>query len=389
MLLINNGYKWSAAILLSALLCVSSSWANDAYHVEVVYTADYWTNKDGGIEEADAYLDNLDLTLQIDMDKAVAWKGGTAFVYLLYNNAETFSEKIVGDAQGVSNIDNSHVIRAYELWYEQSFAENQSVKFGLYDLNSEFDAIDTASFFINSSHGIGPDYSQSGENGPSIFPTTSLGVRYFLQYNDQLSIRFALLDAVPGDPLNSQNNTINLSSDEGALVAFEVNHQSDKNRIGVGTWYYTEETKTLEGDDEENNAGFYGIFEHQLMTAGTQGKDLSAYLRSGLAKASINQFDSYVGAGVVLSAFIPGRVDDALGFAVASVRNGDDYRDVQAMAGGASDRRELIYELTYRTQLLDRLSMQPNFQFIKNPGTDPSLDDTWVVGVRFELLLHH
>jgi porin len=51
------------------------------------------------------------------------------------------------------------------------------VKIGLYDLNSEFDVIEAAALFLNPSHGIGPDFAQSGRNGPSIFPVTSLAIR--------------------------------------------------------------------------------------------------------------------------------------------------------------------------------------------------------------------
>ena len=69
-------------------------------------------------------------------------------------------------------------MKLYEAWFEQTlFDDRLSFKAGLYDLNTEFDVVETAGLFINSSHGIGPDFSQSGVNGPSIFPTTSLGIR--------------------------------------------------------------------------------------------------------------------------------------------------------------------------------------------------------------------
>ena len=74
-------------------------------------------------------------------------------------------------------------------------AERASIKFGLYDLNSEFDAIEAAALFINPSHGIGPDFSQSGRNGPSIFPLTSLALRADYKLDDHWLVRAVILDA--------------------------------------------------------------------------------------------------------------------------------------------------------------------------------------------------
>ena len=75
-----------------------------------------------------------------------------------------------------------------------------SLLLGLYDLNSEFDVIETAGLFLNSSFGIGAEYGSSGRNGPSIFPATSFGARLSGQPVQSLFIRGAVLDGVPGDP---------------------------------------------------------------------------------------------------------------------------------------------------------------------------------------------
>ena len=45
---------------------------------------------------------------------------------------------------------------------------------------------------------------------------------------------------------------------------------------------------------------------------------------------------------------------------------------------------ETAIELTYSAQLTDNFRIQPDIQYIINPGTDPSLKNALVVGVRFE-----
>ena len=161
--------------------------AESGYVFGAVYTGDIWRNTTGGIKQDVAYLDNLDLTAEIDADLAWGWAGATFFGYLVGNFADTLTDDIVGDAQTVSNIDAASAVRVLELWYEQRFWNDRfSVKTGLYDLNSEFDVIEAGGLFLNSSHGIGIDFSQAGANGPSIFPVTSLGMRGRLALTDTL-----------------------------------------------------------------------------------------------------------------------------------------------------------------------------------------------------------
>ena len=118
----------------------------------------------GGIRNGNAYLDNVDLTLEADLDALLGIQGGTLMIYVLGNSGGSAS-KYAGDMQGVSNIDSPKTWELYEFWYQQNWAADRYLlKAGLYDFNSEFDSISTAGLFINSSHGIGPDIAQTGEN---------------------------------------------------------------------------------------------------------------------------------------------------------------------------------------------------------------------------------
>ncbi|TDI96625.1 MAG: hypothetical protein E2O76_11425 [Caldithrix sp.] len=95
------------------------------------------------------------------------WKGASFFLYGLGNSGGNPSEN-VGDAQIVSNIEGPDTWKFYEIWIQQNlFLGKLSVLAGLYNLNSEFDVIETGQLFLNSSHGIGPDFSQTGLNGRS------------------------------------------------------------------------------------------------------------------------------------------------------------------------------------------------------------------------------
>ncbi|MDY6947185.1 MAG: carbohydrate porin [Pseudomonadota bacterium] len=161
--------------------------------IATAYTGEGWRNVSGGVRRDGAYLENIDLIATIDAERALGWSNTTLLVSGLHNNGPTLSERIVGDIQTVSNIDTDGATRLYEAWVERAF-EGGALKVGLIDLNSEVDVNETGALFINSSHGIGPDFSQVGENGPSIFPVTGLGVVMRWDYSGSVQARFAAFE---------------------------------------------------------------------------------------------------------------------------------------------------------------------------------------------------
>ncbi|HMN44142.1 MAG TPA: carbohydrate porin [Povalibacter sp.] len=360
--------------------------------VESAYTGEIWSQVSGGIASGERYLDNLEVTATVDGGQLLGLEGLQLFGYVIYNNGHAFADELSGAMQGISNIETTRAVRLYELWSQWQFGSGeQSIRFGLYDLNSEFDSVETAGLFINPSHGIGPDFSQSGRNGPSIFPVTGLAVRAQKNFG-AWSIQAAALDGVPGDPDHPDRTAIRLSSEEGALLVGEVNYRAESGlRTGLGYWQYTAQfddltatTSAGEPRQRDDNAGAYAIVESPTFFANAAEQGLNLFVRVGAAQADINPVGRYLGAGAVYSGlFVSGR--DQIGVAIAVAELGDPYRRAQAEAGFATEAREYNYELTYRFDAADWLALQTDVQYIRNPGMDPQLDSGWAVGLRFEL----
>jgi porin len=346
-------------------------------------------NAAGGIREGSAYLQNLDITFEIDLERLFGIPNDVLFAYFLWNDDSTFSDRYSGDAQVVSNIDTDEAFRLYEFWYEHAFSDSLSLRLGLYDLNSEFDAIDTAGLFLNSSHGIGADYAQTGQNGPSIFPSTSLTARLAWHFTERSSLRYALLDAVPGDPDDSSATSIEFNSGEGALHAVEFNHTTAAgSRFGIGGFAYTASFDSIADVDatgapvrRDGNNGIYGFLDMPVFDNPETGKSATAFFRYGMAEETLNPLDSYMGAGIVFNGLASSRPDDQFGIAIASARAGSEFR----LATGSASHETTI-ELTYSAQVNDWLRIQPDLQIVINPGIDRVHDDAYVVGIRFELV---
>lgn len=366
----------------------------EAFTVEAAYTGEVWTNAAGGLNQGTGYLDNYDLALSIDAEAAWGWTGANFFFYMLGNTDSTLSERFIGDIQTVSNIDTDGAVKLYEAWYEQElFGGGMAIKFGLYDLNSEFDAKEVGSLFINSSHGIGADFSQAGENGPSIFPSTSLSVRALVYLSQNWFIQVAALDGVPGDPDHPGRTAIKLGGGDGLLLVSELDYLNELGtKIGIGTWRFTSRFDDVYKMDEfgdplshKGNWGVYILAEAQLFgEPDDAAQGLSAYARFGIADKDVNQFDRFIGAGLVYTGLFPGREEDQLGIAIAIADNGKPYLAAERLNFMFAKEREYGFELTYSMTFLDRIMLQPDVQYIVNPSMDPAMGNAWVLGLRVQ-----
>ena len=362
-----------------------------AVTAEGTYTFDILSNVSGGLDTGVAYLDNIDATVEVDADALWGWKGTTFFLYGLYNNGEQFSENKVGDAQIASNIETGvSATRLYEAWVNQEFWNGRaSARLGLYDLNSEFDVLESASLYTNSAFGIGTDFGLAGENGPSIFPSTSFGLRLEGALSDQLKLRVAILDGVPGDPAQPDRTTVRLGSDDGALVAMEVEASANKRKLLVGGWTFTRETETFDtpiteqDTARENNYGFY-IRGEQALTGETLDYEdgLYGFFRLGTVNGDVNQFGAFASAGLTAYGPLAHRPSDSTGVAFAWAKNSDAFSDFADREGEDASHGELAIEATYSFHVNDLISVQPTMQYIVTPGGDRSIDDAFILGVR-------
>ena len=347
------------------LLLSATSFANGVeYSVE--YTADYLTLVSGGLSPGTEYLDNFAVELEIDIAELWGAGAGRFLIHGLYNNGSTFSDKRVGDLQVVSNIDAEEALRLFETWYE--FGDTSwSIRTGLYDLNSEFDVNEAGSVFLNSSHGIGAEFAQTGENGPSIFPVTSLALRAAITAGP-VSARVAVLDG--------ENGAL-------AVSEFDVPYATSA-RLWLGYWQYSADFDRVDGGGTgRGNDGWYLGTESgfRLGSHAAQG-----FIRYGRADGRFNVLSSYLGVGAVISGPFNGRPEDRVGIAVASARAGDSFRDHAARTGQRVRPHETTWELTYQFRVNKHVVIQPDIQYVRNPSLSPALADAWVVGCRILLM---
>ena len=258
----------------------------------LVYDSAAFANLGGGVRPGGTYTSNLNVRLNIDAAALAGWPDTIAYLDAIWLQGGLPSS-FIGDAQGVSNISAPNTVKLYEAWVQKNFLENQgSLLAGLYDLNSEFYTLQSAGLFLNSSFGIGPEFSQSGVEGPSVFPDTSVGMRLAFKPIEGVVLRAAVLDGVPVDRPNGSRGVF--ESGDGALFVGEVafldrpelraTPWSGRFRLGrqallggydqktaIGAWYYTASFADLSEKQPDGqpvrhrgSAGFYVLTDQLL-----------------------------------------------------------------------------------------------------------------------------
>jgi len=390
----------------------SDSGASKGVKASLVYNAAAFANVAGGARTGGTYTSNLNL--QLDIEGAVlGWPDTIAHLDGLWLQGGLPSS-FVGDAQGVSNISAPNNVKLYEAWVQKNFLRNQvSVLAGLYDLNSEFYRLLSAGLFLNSSFGIGPEFSQSGVEGPSTFPDTSVGMRIALKPVEGVVIRTAVLDGVPVDRPDGSRGVF--ESGDGVLIVAEVDFvdrpalkarpSNQRFRIGrqamlgeyeakvaVGGWYYTASFADLSETQSDGqpvhhsgSSGFYMLIDRLLYKRPDRpDQKLTGFVQAGIGDYRVNRFGSYLGAGLTLLAPFEGRSADELGIGLAYARNGSHYVSAQRMQGLPVTNAEKTIELTYLIQLNSWLALQPDLQYVISPNTTP-VANALALQLRFEI----
>ncbi len=344
--------------------------AEQGVEFEFVLTLEGVQNVSGGVARSSRGLLNLDLILDAQGQALGLSDQGNLHVYFL-GNAGGNPTEMVGDLQTTSNIEAPATMKLYELWWEQRLADGHAAWLaGLHDYNATFNALDTASLFTNSSFGISPDTSQAP---PSIFPTTSLASMMSLYADWGGYVHAAAYDGVPGDSQDPFGTHIILQDDDGVFYALEGGVQDEDTgvKLALGGWFRTTDFDAdFSGVSYSDNSGAYLIGETPL------SEQWAGFLQWGHADKNRNQVGHYMGTGLTYSDWL--MAEDKLGFGVAYANGSSAYRT----ANPNMDDFEMAVECTYEFQPRPWLTLQPDIQFIQNPGMDSTLSDALVLSLR-------
>ncbi len=379
---------------------------DDGISFGLLYRADVMATVSGGRDSGTTALGNLDAKFDFDLERLMGWQGVTVGLHGIASHGGKPNTSHVGSSQGVDNIEvDTNTAKIFQAWIQKQWLDDKvSALVGLYDLNSEFYVSHSTWIFLHPSPGIGSEIAQTGQNGPSIFPTSSVGLRLRYRPTAETYVQGVVLDGVPGDPDNPRGTHIQFNKGDGTLRVIEAGYIPAKtgemeefglpptDKYAIGAWSYTARFADLVELDgagnplmRKGNNGFYVLAEKILYIGTDPGSHVDGFIRYGRANADINQLSSYFQTGLVFTKMVPGRDDDQFAVAFSMARTGDPYRLAAFNAGQEATRNESVWEATYRAQASPWLVVQPDIQYVINPGTDSQIKNSTVLGVRFEI----
>ena len=381
------------------------------------YFGEFFANS-GGVHQGGEYDGALYLYLNVDMHKLGLWKGLCFHVdgYQIHGVGITAAN--IGSLIPVSGIEATPATRLFEIWFEQTLLnERLSVKFGQIAVDTEFILSEGASFFLSATYGWPPISAADLPNGGPAYPLSQPAVRVAVSPDDKWTLMAAVYNGDPagpnctGDPQVCNNTGLDFRFDDPPLMfaegAYKHHQEGLAGTMKVGGWNYFGSVGDQRFDTGgnliamtskpgrvlHNTYGIYGVVDQMLWRKpGSEDfKGVAVFARvMGAPQDDRNLVDFYTDMGITFAGMIPRRPDDsfAIGFAYVGISDTAHALDVDSGLPMARNY-EAGLEICYTMQLSEGWSLQPDFQYIWQPGSNVpkengngAVENAAVVGAR-------
>jgi porin len=381
--------------------------------LNILETSEVLGNMSGGVNQGFEYDGLTQMILQLDTQRAFHWYGGTFNVSALQIHGRNLSADNLGSLQTASGIEADRATRLWELWYDQKFDHEGrfDVKIGQQSLDQEFMVSQNALVFVNTMFGWPMVPSADMPGGGPAYPLSAPGVRARVKLADSWTLLAGVFSGSPapnGNPDSQQANPSGTSFplNRGALVIAELQYaypslgtmvyadkQAPLSRVyKLGMWYDTDNFDDQRFDNTglslanpastgipQTHSGDFSIYAvaDQMIWEDPSDDDrnLNVFLRAmGTPQIDRNLIDFSLNAGLTFNEPFKHRDDDVfgigMGYTHVSSRAADLDRDTGFFSGATYPTRgsETFVEVTYRYQLTPWCQLQPDFQYVFNPG---------------------
>ena len=268
--------------------------------------------------------------------------GGRLTVGVLGVAARGRQEEMFGETQTLSNDWAPSLVRLYDFNWRQHFGAGNTLRAGMMNVSDYFGMVSAGNQLLNASFGLAPTISA---NVPltATYPYTGTGVVYSQAAGGWTGSAglFQGNPLKPGRPFRG-----------GYMALAELDRSwsagSARTLAGVGLWRY----RPAPGEREA--WGWYGLADRQDRWA---GRPLGWFVQWGAGSGGQDSVPYYLGLGLRLERLWAARPHDALSLGVARAWLNDTRR-------GA----ETVLEATYVWRFDKSLYLQPDLQWVLNPG---------------------
>ncbi len=364
-------------------------------------TSEAFANPVGGLRRGADYDGLTTMTIQFDPKPLLGWEGGQFNVSGLNLHGDNFTTHDIGALQTISGVQGDRATRLWELWYDQKIGDHFDVKVGQQSLDFEFGTNPSGGYFVNALFGWPELFALDMPGGGPAFPLSALGVRGKWT-SGPVTLLGGVFSGAPApdtDPDPQHANPYGVSFPlRGVLAIAEAQYaigQGDGQYAGVykiGGWYDSLDFADLRynvygqplanpGVDptalsHRGDFSLYAVGEQMIWRGAEKERTLSVFLRPMVAPQGDRNLVTFgVNGGMALRDPLPGRKDDtfALGFGVVDLSPGAigfsaDSAFYNPAVFTPKRSYETVLEATYQYQATAWAQIQPDLQFVHNPG---------------------
>ena len=361
-----------------------------------IYNGETFGNFSGGLRQGAIYEGMVKFGVGVNLDKLLGWENTAFYANAILPHGDSLTGKYSGDYNVVSNIDTYDSLRLYKLWLQKTFDDGKwSVRVGQIAADKECFVSDGASLYFNNAFGTFPVFS--GNIPGPIFPLSAPGARVRWAPSDDFSIIAMMFSGDVGYAnTNTHNTDWQFHGHNGTLslveMTYKINQEDDAKGMPatfkLGGFYDSKSFADQFGNgSHQGDWGIYAmadtlVYREAMATKDDDPRGLSVFARTGFAPQSdrnVVTFDCETGLNY--TGLLPSRSKDitGLGFAFTHLSSG------YSKANQGTRQHEALIELTHLVVLGDHFSLQPDFQYIMNPGGVGGLRNAFVAGLRFTI----
>ena len=360
-----------------------------------VHTGEAFADVAGGLRQGAVFDGMAKLGVGFNLEKIAGWGGASIYVNTIFPHGESLSQNHTGDLGVVSNIDTYDGVRLYKLWFQQLLDDGRwSLRIGQIAADKECFVSEGASLYLNNAFGTFPVVSA---NLPApIFPLSAPGFRVRWAPGEAFSVMAMVFSGDVGTAVSNPHNVTWRSDGRDGVfgvaeMAYRTHTAPDDHRLRgifkLGVFADTKAFADLDGGPaHRGDGGVYAIADQWVYRErGGEGdgpRGLSVFVRAGTAHRSDRNLVTFdAETGIDYTGLVPSRGRDITGIALAYIRLG--AAAVRAAGGGGN--HEMVVELTHLFVVGDHLAIQPDLQYIVDPGGSGRIPDAVVAGLRLTL----
>ena len=386
------------------------------------YTTNLAGNPVGGMSAGFTYTDNIFFGAQLDMEKLIGWDGLFLSVSGLNRSGSSLSEKNIGNQFTVQQIFGGQTAMFYAMFLEQKLMDDKiSLKAGRFSTGDDFAS--SPIYWLYMNNGIDGNPQALPVNTQfSAYPWAVWAARLRVdptpEYNGMLGV-YQVSNRVFNRAYHGldwsmrPNDGILMITQLGWTPEFfkrpvEATATHDGKAVADGKssgkdfktapsmkglpghyWFgaYWSPWQFSQFGTTETARNSYGFYWHadQMVFQEAPGSDQGLTLWTAIVlspQQNVAKLPFQVNGGAVYKGLIPLRDDDFTCFGIVYGKFSSDYARSVDVDDAGYPTYEMVFEFNYKIQVTKFAFVQPDVQWVVNPGGTGNIPNALVLGMQ-------